>query len=417
MSATTITTAVALDYLAGNRSLEDFTTLDDDAASLLAESDKGLRLDSIQHLTSESARRLACHKGPYLLLGGLSSISDDTVEALSAYGGGLALDGMTHISDYAASALAEHRSPNGPGDPGARHATFGAVARADDFDEGFAIFNVDLEQHMVTYSPGFLLLGGITKLSDKAAEALAQHQGWIDLKGLDSISVRAATAFAARLGPTSLGCSTVSDGVAEELATARGLLNLDFVSQISPESIALLQANNNISLSTVDALYETLTAEGAHEVCDSMAPTAHYTSIDDDAAAILGERYRSKGIFTSFLNFNGLKSLSELAATELVKCDVDLYLCGLTELTLPVATALSSAKAGLHLDGIRELSDEVATALSQHKGSLSLQGLVNISDHVALAFAKHGNVSLDDGQDSQMSDEDDEDWDFDGDDV
>jgi hypothetical protein len=73
---------------------------------------------------------------------------------------------------------------------------------------------------------------------------------------------------------------------------------------------------------------------------------------------------------------------------------------------------LSSAKAGLHLDGIRELSDEVATALLQHKGSISLQGLVNISDHLALAFANHGNVSLDDGQDSQTSDEDDEDWDF-----
>ena len=43
----------------------------------------------------------------------------------------------------------------------------------------------------------WLLLNGLTTLSDEAAKALAQHRGWLSLNGLTTLSDEAAKALRA----------------------------------------------------------------------------------------------------------------------------------------------------------------------------------------------------------------------------
>ena len=79
------------------------------------------------------------------------------------------------------------------------------------------------------------------------------------------------------------------------------------------------------------------------------------------------------------------------------RCEGDLSLNNLNELSDAVAEALSKHQGNLYLDGMTELSDAVAEALSKHQGNLYLRGLrvSELSDKAAEALSKHqGNLSL-----------------------
>ncbi|MBU3679729.1 MAG: hypothetical protein FGM32_09015 [Candidatus Kapabacteria bacterium] len=428
-----ITASIANEFLAGRIDLDEYDAMDDDAAEILAQADGGLRLDGLKSISVESAKSLAKHNGKYLLLGGVTSISDEVAEALAEHRGGIAIDGVMSISVEAARALARHVSPDGKGDPESRYAIFGAMARAEGINSGFVMFNVDLEDHMVNYSPGFLLLGGITDLSDEAAEAIAQHEGWIDLHGLEELSARAAKAFAARPGPTSIGVATLSDAVAEELAKARGLLNLDAVADLSPAARALLEENGNISMSTAEAIddsddatseedppsstfpfedVETLTPEVAEAAAgfDGNITFSELTDLTEAEAAILA-RHRGRlgflsltaiepGVARALMNHEGhiyipfLQTIDTDTARLLLQTSRDfpyIALYNIRHLGIEEAVILARFQGDIYLNDLQSLTEDVASALSGLSGKLYLGEAVEIDVHIARRLAKIGS--------------------------
>jgi len=74
---------------------------------------------------------------------------------------------------------------------------------------------------------GYLDLGGLTSLSDAAAQALAQHKGDLSLDGLTSLSDAAAQALAQHQGGLYLnGLTSLSEAAAQALAQHKGWLYL-----------------------------------------------------------------------------------------------------------------------------------------------------------------------------------------------
>lgn len=129
---------------------------------------------------------------------------------------------------------------------------------------------------------------------------------------------------------------------------------------------------------------------------------ADFTSIDDDAAAMLGK------IRVDRLWFEGLTSLTPVAAKGLAGYKGSwLFLDGLTEISDETAAALGRCKAGyLSLDGLTNISTGAAAGLGKLRNcSLSLNGLTNLSVGAASALSAmsghdlslHGLISLESG--------------------
>ena len=60
--------------------------------------------------------------------------------------------------------------------------------------------------------------------------------------------------------------------------------------------------------------------------------------------------------------------IADSAAEQLLKFEYDLFLNGLTSLSVKAANSLSKHKQSLKLDGLKELSDATAKALSEFRG-------------------------------------------------
>jgi len=106
----------------------------------------------------------------------------------------------------------------------------------------------------------------------------------------------------------------------------------------------------------------------------------------------------------SALDTNEIKNLTEEQADALAQQEGDLYLDGLTTLSLKAAKALSNHGGYLSLNGLSTLSAEQAEALAcreplqflPHRLGISLRGLVAISDDAASALSQyHGSLYLD----------------------
>jgi hypothetical protein len=103
---------------------------------------------------------------------------------------------------------------------------------------------------------GWLSLNGLTTLSDEAAKALAQHQGALHLNGLATLSVEVARALAQHKGRLSLdGLTTLSDEAAQALAQHKGVLFLEGLTTLSDEQAkALAQHQGLLSLNGLTTL-------------------------------------------------------------------------------------------------------------------------------------------------------------------
>jgi hypothetical protein len=105
---------------------------------------------------------------------------------------------------------------------------------------------------------------------------------------------------------------------------------------------------------------------------------ADYTSIEEAAARILGERYRGEA-----LDLDGLNDLSAAAAGSLSKYSGGLWLNGLTSLSDAAAEGLSNHEGFLSFFGLKNLSPVAAKSLGMHVGDLALNGLTSLSDAAA----------------------------------
>jgi serine/threonine protein kinase len=247
----------------------------------------------------------------------------------------------------------------------------------------------DKQAEALATHKGHLRLGGLATLSDKQAEALANHKGDLWLGGLTTLSDKQAEALATHKGYLWLfGLTTLSEKQAEALARHQGHLGLKGLTTLSDKQAeALAKHQGGLDLGGLTTLSD--------KQAQSLANHKGYlvlgglTTLSDKQAQSLANH---KG----YLGLGGLATLSDKQAEALVNHKDELGLGGLTTLSDKAADALSKHQGGLDLGGLTTLSDKQAEALANYKGDLFLDGLTTLSDKQAEALANHkGHLRLD----------------------
>ncbi len=249
-----------------------------------------------------------------------------------------------------------------------------------------------LDQAAALAHESFIHLDGLTTLSPEAAKKLIEPSR-IETPVLDfrSLSLN--------------GLKAMTPDLAAELATYKGLLSLDSLAELAPDSAGLL-ASAPFGLSLNGLTNITPEVAKALSPCDSLDLNG-VRHLTEDAATALSQPH-------GCIQLNGLVSLTPEIAASLARRFHKICLGGLVELTSEVAEALAENPGTLELGIERGLTPAaaeklakhtgylflrlpmislaVAEALAQHCGTgLNIGGLTVIPDDVADALAKHGN--------------------------
>jgi hypothetical protein len=187
--------------------LEEFRTLDDEAARIIARSGAPwLNLASLHNLSEAAAQSLATFPGP-LFLDSLEMLTARTAKALVIHQRGLSLARFNHLPQTTAKLLSQY-----PGElslPGLTSLSRESAAA--------------LSKH-----PGVLYLNGLRKLPAPTAQNLARHRGGLVLRGLKHLSGEAARAFVDSDADLTLGKLTaLTRKAAKALAKHKGELSLE----------------------------------------------------------------------------------------------------------------------------------------------------------------------------------------------
>lgn len=305
----------------------DVDTVGSHAASVLATHNHDLYLNSITTLDNLAAKHLAHHKHYILALNGLTTLTPAQCKAFAGHTGVLSLQGLRELTDgRLAKKLAEQHKEGDwvrlPGviELGDDAATALAETRAAgiQLDSLKKLTNVRLAEKLARQKndvvlndlkelttdvaralaahTGFLSLGGLTTLSDGAAEELAKqpepgtlylaslkrlsntrlaeklarHEGRLDLSGITNLEAGIARELAKSRTTLRLnGLNTLSADVAKELANHNGRLELDNLATISDEVAAVL-ARHQGELSLMGLQWEQV-SEPAREMLRSNA--------------------------------------------------------------------------------------------------------------------------------------------------
>jgi hypothetical protein len=268
----------------------------------------------------------------------------------------------------------------------------------------------ELQAAALARREGYLFLDGLTTLSDAQAEEFAKH-GKLSLKGLTvwesgslakrlfdendaclpsnvaSISARVAQIFAEHDGQLDLdGLQAIGQDVAEALSPHKGTLLLNGLSEITAEvGRALAKHQGTLGLMGLTEL----SADVADELCVLAAesvnarPGIHKCLADrrsywlewlNQLPALTDAAMVRLAHFRGDLSLDGLKSLSETEAPRLVNRGELLSLNGLSSVSNAVAEVLAQHSGRLSLDGIKTLSDEAAATLAISLGDLNTSG-------------------------------------------
>jgi hypothetical protein len=245
-------------------SLDKYTSIEDDAANVLANYGVGeLDLSGLVDLSEAAANSLS-QRGSWIKLNGLKEIDVPAAQALARSVGHFSrieLHGLEQISVNVAEALGGHR--------------------------------------------GTLELNGLRSLSAEEAMALSNHTGLLTLDGLPRLGIDAAEALAHNhKGNLSLqGLTELDDGVAKALA----------------EHIRGIDMQTSLNAKVKQYKGGLLTKGVAEQFIDGKEVILNsFTEIEDAAAEALAKHQGA-------LSLNGLTSLSDKAAEALAKCeDLDL---------------------------------------------------------------------------------------------
>ena len=247
---------------------------------------------------------------------------------------------------------------------------YNEIMKADYSDSIFFLhLTMEVARELAKYKDGDhdlprdLVLDVLTSMTPEDTSILAQHKGWLNLRGLTSISIEVACELskskAVILSLT--GLTSITEEVAAELAKCKALiLTLHGLTEVSAEvARELAKYGGWLELSGLTSITEEVAAELAK--CKNM------------------------------LSMNGLTSISVEVARELAKCRCSLLMIGLTSITEEIARELAKYKSGmLFLSGLTSITKEVAAELAKYKLGLSINGLISISVEVAREFAKYG---------------------------
>lgn len=286
-------------------SFDEFTSITDDAAALLAQYKGPLRLDGLTKLSVAAARIFSAH--PWSVhLGGLTRLADEGAAAFATARFAIHLKGLTRF----------------PGKPGHLALAEHWARERDRLTELHRIRTLDTAvAKALANLRGDIDLRGLTQLSDEAAEALSRHQGELDLSGLSALSEPAAAALARHMGGVHLrGLAELPDSpghvaLAGALARRDGLIRLDNLKSL-PDRVAAALAKN------AGALY----LPGLTRLPDSPSHLA--------LASALARQHTD-------VDLNKLKILPENIAIALASCRRGLYLQSVAALSDPAAFALA----------------------------------------------------------------------------
>ena len=220
-----------------------------------------LNLDGLGSLSGEAAEALAKFKGEGgLSLNGLSVLSDKAAEALAKLKGEeLSLNSLISLSDKAAEELGEFkgkklliggRNTSGEYDEYDRATEIWGGAGEEmrsRFSENSNLNSDDKEiarQAVVAASDN--VNERLSKLSDKAAKALAKFKGEkLYLNGLICLTDKAAEALAKCKAALFLnGVISLSDGAAEALAGRKGTVELQGLNELSEQGALSFSKTN-----------------------------------------------------------------------------------------------------------------------------------------------------------------------------
>lgn len=322
-----------------------------------------LVLPALNRLDPETARALCRDDEDGVVLPGITTLTPDVATALAG-GGVVSLPGLTSITPEAARPLVTTRD-----------AVFAAV-----------------------------LLTGVTELPPPVAQALAETQKLLVLRGLRSLGTATAEllagndqihfdvdlireltpSLAARLanrfsdGVLRLGgVSALSVDSAERLAGCTGGVSLPGLTTLSPEAAAMLaRCQSGVELPGLTSLSPELARSLA--TCPGDVSLPGLDTIPPALAAVLPD-------WKGFLSLGGLRTLSTADATTLTTTTAAIRLAGITQLSADVAEILGRVR-WLELPGIETLSAETAAALAAGPGTLRLDGLRRLSPEAAQAL-------------------------------
>ena len=178
------------------------------AASIILERIHGMSLEAL-----EAVQSIAKHQGNFLLR--VNSLSDEEAKALATHEGELTLNGLQSLSDS----------------PG----------------------HIALAKKLAHQNSEGIFLWHLFSLSDGAAEALAEHKGYLSLDCLENLSDEAAKSLAKHKGFLTLGLGFLSDEAAEALAMHEGQLSLYRLTSLGDEAAkALARHKGDLYLSSLD---------------------------------------------------------------------------------------------------------------------------------------------------------------------
>ena len=299
-----------------------------------------------------------------------------------------------------------------------------------------------------------LNLSGLKELSDSSATFLESFAQKIDLSGLSELSESAIVSFArsarkntpydikldANLSDKVDALRVLDEEIVwavfnkEEIDTnnfvsitdeaAHAILENDkkgndgvpwrttwFDGALSESGNFQLNGLKSISLKTAECLgqlragsaegisfngLESLTDQSAEEILKYQGyfQINGLKEISDDGLIAISNHAQSR--FHSALDLPSLTKISDAAAEGISKKLESLSLSGLTRITNATAESLSKQQGKLTLSGLKELSDETAERLSDYRGGyLDLSGLSEISESALKSLSKiQGSLDL-----------------------
>ena len=315
-------------------------------------------LDDYATIEDAAAVILAKHKG-ILSLNGLTRLSARAAAALAKHEGDLSLDGLTELSPSALKSLQGNKEIHLPdiltSDKNPKRVD---IVETEESESNVSDSENEEDEDILTLvlAKQFLAgeaadeIEGCTTIEDVAAAALAKHKGELSLNGLTELTTRAAKALAKHEGPLLLnGLTELSARAAAALAKHKGELSLDGLTELSKSAMKALKANKRIRL-----------------------PAA--LMLDDEVVKKEGRENKKE------------ETASAGEAVDAGKGRV---------LTLAVAKRYLADESSVKIGTYTTIEDTAAEALADYEGGLSLSGLTELSDAAAAALAKcNGEVSL-----------------------
>lgn len=353
--------------------LDDFTSLDDDAARALARYKGWLKLDSLTTLSDEAAHALAEHRGDLSLNGLTEALANAflgkriTLDVFNSESGEIIIWANRKITKTLLRKLAGvynqvDMDPSPTRDKifeiiGQHRQALDEVRREREKHPQPAL--AEVADRVIQSRECELHLNGLTSLSAGAARALAKHRagqyflGGLYLNGVANLSDEAAAALADYPGELVLGGLLALEATTGHVALSRKLAENE-----GPLVLASLQTLSDEAAEELSYATGKLSLGGLVELGDGSGHVALAGKLVDDA----------RGHDPEGIDLDGLKYLSAKAAWELAEHRGDLYLNGLVTLSEAAAEALAAHRGRLFLNGLTTLSETAAMSLAAFQG-------------------------------------------------